>query len=103
MHPDAVLNGGDLIVTKGTHAKTDRSLSLIKELVSRYPVYCGEGNHENRIDWEPGKYGSEGNIYRNALKPVSYTHLTVPDLMLILGSVQNDMDYIRSVLLLDIR
>ena len=68
IHPDAVLNGGDLIVTKGTHAKTDRSLSLIKELVSRYPVYCGEGNHENRIDWEPGKYGSEGNIYRNALK-----------------------------------
>ena len=70
IHPDAVLNGGDLIVTKGTHAKTDRSLSLIKELVSRYPVYCGEGNHENRIDWEPGKYGSEGNIYRNALKQV---------------------------------
>jgi len=68
MHPDAVLNGGDFIVTKDTHAKTDRSLSLIKELVSRYPVYCGEGNHENRIDWEPGKYGSEGNIYRNALK-----------------------------------
>ena len=25
---------------------------------------------ENRIDWEPGKYGSEGNIYRNALKQV---------------------------------
>ena len=46
MHPDAVLNGGDLIVTKGTHAKTDRSLSLIKELVSRYPIYCGEGNHK---------------------------------------------------------
>ncbi len=68
IQPDAILNGGDLIVTKGTDAKTSHALSLIKELASRYPVYCGEGNHENRIDWEPEKYGSEGTLYRNALK-----------------------------------
>ncbi len=68
IHPDAILNGGDLIVTKGPHAKTAHALSLIKELTTRYPVYCAEGNHENRIDWEPEHYGAEGKLYRNALK-----------------------------------
>ena len=49
--PDAILNGGDLIVTKGKGAKTAHALFLIKKLSARYPVYCAEGNHENRIDW----------------------------------------------------
>ena len=75
IHPDAILNGGDLIVTKGPHAKTAHALSLIKELAARYPVYCAEGNHENRIDWEPKHYGSEGNIYRNALKQAGAIYL----------------------------
>ena len=66
--PDAILNGGDLIVTRGKGAKTAHALFLIKKLSARYPVYCAEGNHENRIDWEPEIYGMEGNIYRNALK-----------------------------------
>ena len=29
IRPDAILNGGDLIVTKGKHAKTRHALSLI--------------------------------------------------------------------------
>ena len=68
IRPDAILNGGDLIVTKGKHAKTRHALSLIKELATRYPVYCGEGNHENRIDWEPETYGVSGSQYRKELK-----------------------------------
>ena len=75
IHPDAILNGGDLIVTKGPHAKIAHALSLIKELASRYPFYCAEGNHENRIDWEPEHYGSEGKIYRNALKQAGAIYL----------------------------
>ena len=75
IHPDAILNGGDLIVTKGPHAKTAHALSLIKKLASCYPVYCAEGNHENRIDWEPEHYGSEGIIYRNALKQAGAIYL----------------------------
>ena len=75
IQPDAILNGGDLIVTKGPHAKTAHALSLIKELASRYPVYCAEGNHENRIDWEPEHYGLEGTIYRNALKQAGAIYL----------------------------
>lgn len=75
IHPDAILNGGDLIVTKGPHAKTAHALSLIKKLASCYPFYCAEGNHENRIDWEPEHYGSEGKIYRNALKQAGAIYL----------------------------
>ena len=75
IHPDAILNGGDLIVTKGPHAKTAHALSLIKKLASCYPVYCAEGNHENRIDWEPEHYGLEGTIYRNALTQASAIYL----------------------------
>ena len=66
--PDAILNFFNLILTKRNTPKTAHALFLIKELSTRYPVYCAEGNHENRIDWEPEIYGMEGNIYRNALK-----------------------------------
>ncbi len=44
------------------------ALFLIKKLAARYPVYCAEGNHENRIDWEPETYGVMEDNYRNALK-----------------------------------
>ena len=60
--PDAVLSGGDLIVTKKGRAKTAVSEALLARLAARYPVYCGNGNHENRMVWNRKEYG--GNYER---------------------------------------
>ena len=54
--PDLVLVGGDMIVSKGK-AETQVSLKLLERLAARYPVFYGNGNHENRMDWERSVYG----------------------------------------------
>ena len=48
LNPDAVLSGGDMMVCKG---KRDIKvpLKLFRQLAASYPVYCGNGNHENRM------------------------------------------------------
>ena len=47
--PDGILSGGDLIVTKKGQARTRVSEVLLAALASRYPIYCGNGNHESRM------------------------------------------------------
>lgn len=66
--PDAVLSGGDLIVTKKGRAKTAVSEALLARLAARYPVYCGNGNHENRMVWNRKEYGGNYERYIGRLK-----------------------------------
>ena len=68
MKPDAVLSGGDLIVTKKGRAKTAVSEALLARLAARYPVYCGNGNHENRMVWNRKEYGGNYERYIGRLK-----------------------------------
>ncbi len=65
--PDLVLVGGDMIISKG-RADTAVSLGLIEKLADRYPVFCGNGNHENRLLWERKVYGSAYEDYVGCLK-----------------------------------
>lgn len=67
INPDLVLVGGDMMISKG-RADTTVALELIRQLVRRYPVYYGNGNHENRMCWEPTVYGNEYEIYVDSLK-----------------------------------
>ena len=60
IHPDAVLIGGDMMVSRG-EADLRVTLSLVKELASRYPVYYANGNHEERMRRERTVYGG---LYR---------------------------------------
>lgn len=48
IRPDGVLIGGDMMVCKGT---IDLSVvsCLLEELSSRYPIFYGNGNHEQRM------------------------------------------------------
>ncbi len=67
VHPDAVLSGGDMLVTKG--GGDDRvPLALFRQLVSLCPVYCGNGNHENRMVWKREIYGRQYEEYRKKLE-----------------------------------
>lgn len=73
--PDLVLAGGDMMVCKGKiNSSPDRQegdfqipLDLLKNLAKRYPVFCANGNHENRMDRERKIYGSQYDAYKKAL------------------------------------
>ena len=65
--PDLVLIGGDMIVSKGK-ADMAVSLELMGKLAGKYPVFCGNGNHENRLLWEPQVYGDSYEAYMHSLK-----------------------------------
>lgn len=65
--PDAVLSGGDMMVSRNGEADTEVALSLFKQLSGKYPVYCGNGNHENRMNWNRELYGHKYEDYRHEL------------------------------------
>ena len=54
--PDAVLIGGDMMVAKG-RADLTVTEELVKSLAARWPVYYGNGNHEERMNRERDVYG----------------------------------------------
>ena len=65
--PDAVLVGGDMIVAK-TEGDTFAALKLLSALAKKYPVYCGNGNHEGRLRRETKVYGASYREYRRKLE-----------------------------------
>lgn len=72
--PDAVLIGGDMMVSKG-HPEVEIPLALLKALSKKYPVYYGNGNHENRMVWERSVYGSLYETYQEQLKALGVIYL----------------------------
>lgn len=74
LNPDAVLSGGDMMVCKG---KRDIKvpLKLFRQLAASYPVYCGNGNHENRMVWERSLYGDLYEEYRDAMTAMGVHYL----------------------------
>ncbi len=75
--PDYVFVGGDMIVSKlGNHYNT--ALEFMRRLAVRYPVYCGNGNHEARLLWreaEDAEYGVIYHKYIEELKKAGVHHL----------------------------
>lgn len=72
--PDAVLIGGDMMVSKGK-PEISIALSLVGRLAKKYPVYYGNGNHENRMVWERSVYGTLYEQYRDTLKKMGVIYL----------------------------
>ncbi len=64
--PDLVLIGGDMMISKGK-ADTSTALELTGRLAGRYPVFYGNGNHENRMCRERSVYGSLYETYVHSL------------------------------------
>ncbi len=74
VRPDAVLIGGDMMVCKGKR-DVQVPLRLIRRLTREFPVYCGNGNHENRMVWERETYGGLYEEYRDQLKRMGVIYL----------------------------
>lgn len=73
--PDGVLIGGDMMVVK-SEADTGAALFLIKKLAERYPIYYGNGNHENRMDQNRDKYGEQYEGFKRQLEKLKVFHLS---------------------------
>lgn len=74
VNPDAVLIGGDMMVCKGRR-DVAVPLELVKRLAGDFPVYYGNGNHENRMVWEREIYGGLYEEYRDRLKRMGVIYL----------------------------
>lgn len=75
IHPDAVLIGGDMMVSRG-EADLRVTLSLVRELASRYPVYYANGNHEERMGRERTVYGGLYRKFTGELKKAGAFYLS---------------------------
>ena len=76
INPAAVLIGGDLMVAK-EWVKKDFTVckELLIELSKKYPIYYGNGNHEQRLRENPDKYPGWYSEYRNFLDSIRVKYL----------------------------
>lgn len=76
IHPDAVLIGGDTMVTKPGRANLSRTKELLQG-ISRLscPVFYANGNHEQRMQRDRGVYGSMYDEFRKLLEEYQVNYL----------------------------
>ncbi|MBE5865532.1 MAG: hypothetical protein E7292_04850 [Lachnospiraceae bacterium] len=97
--PDMVLVAGDILTSKP--GKTlDIALHLMEELSKDYPVYYGNGNHEQRLLLYPDVYGDMGERYREGLKnigiePVINAHVQLDELGITIYGSEIDRLYYK--------
>lgn len=103
IRPDGILSGGDMMVAKEGMADTRVPVALLTALAEKYPVFCGNGNHENRMDRQRHLYGTEYETYRDALRRAGVIYLEDEqknfgdDIQI--GAVDLDHDFYRKALL----
>lgn len=73
-HPVAVLIAGDLLTAK-PGKPLSIALDLLEQLVKKYPIYYGMGNHETRLFLYPQVYGTMGEEYEKGLKKIGISFL----------------------------
>jgi len=67
--PDMILVAGDILTSKPGET-LEVALHFLGELAKDYPVYYGNGNHEQRLGLYPDVYGDMGERYREGLKEI---------------------------------
>lgn len=81
--PDMILIAGD-IPTARPGKDMEPALQFLRELVKEYPVYYGNGNHEQRLKLYPQIYGDMAERYGQALgemgiEPLVNSHVVLED------------------------
>lgn len=76
IHPDAVLIGGDTMVTKPGRADLSRTKELLQGIFRlSCPVFYANGNHEQRMQRDRGVYGSMYDEFRKLLEEYQVNYL----------------------------
>lgn len=84
IHPDMILIAGDMYTSsKGGQTRTAKE--IVCQLTDRYPVYYGNGNHEQKTRIYPEEYGSMYAEYAEVIHKAGVRHLvneklTLPEL-----------------------
>lgn len=65
-HPDLILIGGDMLVRKDGNSY-DKMVHFLAKLPGICPVYCANGNHEQKLKELPDKYEQSYEEYKKAL------------------------------------
>ncbi|MCB5915599.1 metallophosphoesterase [Lachnospiraceae bacterium 210521-DFI.3.101] len=65
-HPDLILIGGDMLVRKDGNFY-DKTVHFLAKLPGICPVYCANGNHEQKLKELPDKYEQSYEEYKKAL------------------------------------
>ena len=65
-HPDLLLIGGDMLVRKEGNFY-DKPVHFLAKLPGICPVYCANGNHEQKLKELPDKYEQSYEEYKKAL------------------------------------
>lgn len=65
--PDAIVIAGDLITADGK-MKDQNTMTLLKGLCGKYPIYYGYGNHETKLRERENIYGDYFKQYQRKLK-----------------------------------
>ena len=81
--PDMILVAGDIPTAK-PGLSLDTALHLMKELAKDYPIYYGNGNHEQRMGLYPEVYGDMAQRYREGLnelgiEPIINAHVKLEE------------------------
>ncbi|MDE6128881.1 MAG: metallophosphoesterase [Lachnospiraceae bacterium] len=81
--PDMIVIAGDMI-TAAKKEKFDKTLTFLKALRDKYPVYYAYGNHEQKIELYKGTYGDMGERFAKGLReagiePLHNGHVMLPD------------------------
>lgn len=81
--PDMILIAGD-ILTAQPGKTMEPAIHLLRELAKEYPVYYGNGNHEQRLKLYPQIYGDMAEQYGQALgemgvEPLVNSHVVLED------------------------
>lgn len=65
-HPDLILISGDMLVRKDGNSY-DKTVHFLAKLPGICPVYCANGNHEQKLKELPDKYEQSYEEYKKAL------------------------------------
>lgn len=72
--PDMILIAGDMLTARPGE-KLDVAVDFLRKLAAEYPVYYGNGNHEQRLKLYPEKYGDMAEVYGQALAEIGIAPL----------------------------
>lgn len=98
-NPDMILVAGDIPTAK-PGASLDIALHLLGELAKDYPIYYGNGNHEQRMGLYPEVYEDMAERYSEGLKelgiePLINAHVNLEDYGIIIYGAEIDRFYYK--------
>lgn len=97
IHPDMIWIAGD-IYTCSQNADTRVAEALVKQLSQKYPVYYGNGNHEQKTGTLPEDYGNVYADYFDRLEAAGVRHLVnekvyLPEFNMDIYGAEISLDY----------